>query len=221
VSIIDLSDAVEVAPKYVRENGTFEFELIDKKRYLLLIEGDNFFNIKEVFYMNGDTEVNIPAVSLNSTLTFKSIDFEPNSSEILPAMENNLHLVIDFLVQNPKYSVKVVGHTDSDGNHDLNMKLSQSRADAIKKYIIDYGKFENNRVSAIGKGDTEPIIPNAKTSDEKKLNRRVEFKIYLTELGEENSNENFTPENNIETPENKEDGKGWEDPWGNGGGREK
>jgi outer membrane protein OmpA-like peptidoglycan-associated protein len=219
VSIIDLSDAVEVAPKYVRENGTFEFELIDKKRYLLLIEGDNFFNIKEVFYMNGDTEVNIPAVSLNSTLTFKSIDFEPNSSEILPAMENNLHLVIDFLVQNPKYSVKVVGHTDSDGNHELNMKLSQSRAEAIKKYIVDYGKFEDNRIAAIGKGDTEPIIPNAKTSEEKKLNRRVEFKIYLTELGEESKNQNTSPENNIETPENKEDDKGWEDPWGDGGKR--
>lgn len=213
VSIIDLSDGVEVAPKYVRENGTFEFELIDKKKYLLLIEGDNFFNIKEVFYMDGNTEVNIPAVSLHSKITFKSIDFEPNSSHILPSMENNLHLVIDFLVQNPDYSVKVIGHTDSDGNKDFNMKLSQARADAIKKYIVDYGNVDEKRIIPIGKGDTEPLIPNAKTPEEKRLNRRVEFKIFRTNMGD--VDEAVTPSPSDIQPKQEDDT--WENVWDDDG----
>ncbi|MEN7548611.1 OmpA family protein [Rapidithrix thailandica] len=57
VSVIDLSDGVEVAPKYLREDGTFEFELIDQKKYLLVIEGDNFFKIEEMFFVDGETEI--------------------------------------------------------------------------------------------------------------------------------------------------------------------
>ncbi|MEH0156087.1 OmpA family protein [Limibacter armeniacum] len=183
VTIIDLTDGIEVAPRKIREDGSFDFELINKKKYLLVVEGDNFFRIEEMFYLDGDKEVQIPAVSINSVLTFKSIDFEKGSARLLPGMENNLHLVIDFLAERPKYRLRVTGHTDSDGDPTFNLTLSKRRAEAIRGYILSYGNFHPSRVIADGKGDTEPIIPNPVSDEEKRINRRVEFKIYFDEYG--------------------------------------
>jgi hypothetical protein len=43
VSVIDLDKGVEVAPKYIQKDGTFDFELINKRNYLLIIQGDDYF----------------------------------------------------------------------------------------------------------------------------------------------------------------------------------
>ncbi|MDW7692290.1 OmpA family protein [Flammeovirgaceae bacterium SG7u.111] len=178
VSVIDLDEGVEVSPKILREDGTFEFELIDKRKYLLIIEGDNFFRIEEMFDMEGDLEMEVVAQRIQKVFTFESIDFERNSSRLKPEMENNLHLVIDFLVAHPDYSLKVTGHTDSDGDEEINMRLSQERADVIKKYIIDYGRMSDNRIIAEGKGSSMPIIEEELTEADKSMNRRVEFELF-------------------------------------------
>jgi hypothetical protein len=53
VSVIDLDEGVEVAPKFIRDDGTFDFSLINKRNYLLIIQGDDFFRIEEIFFMDG------------------------------------------------------------------------------------------------------------------------------------------------------------------------
>ncbi|AZQ61507.1 OmpA family protein [Flammeovirga pectinis] len=181
VTVIDLSDRVEVAPKSIREDGSFDFELINDKKYLLVIEGDNFFQIEEIFFVEGDKHVQIPAISVNSSLSFASIDFDPGSAKLKPEMENNLHLVVDFLVKHTNYRLIVTGHTDADGNSEANVKLSKERAESIKEFIVNYGELESNRVIADGKGDNDPIIVQPSNEEEKRLNRRVEFKIFLDE----------------------------------------
>jgi len=184
VTIIDLDEGVEVAPRKVREDGTFEFELIDKRNYLVMIEGDNFFKIEEVFYLDGDTEMDFEAQSIRQTISFENIDFEANSSELKPDMENNLHLVVEFLVTYPHFNLKITGHTDSVGDEGFNLKLSQDRADVIKSYIVSYGGLSPDRVEAIGMGEQDPIVPEEKTEMDRKMNRRVEFELYRTDTGE-------------------------------------
>jgi outer membrane protein OmpA-like peptidoglycan-associated protein len=174
VSVIDMTEGVEVAPKLLKKDGSFSFELQPHKRYLVLVEGDNFFNIKEVIDLEEDTELAIPAIK---TITFKSIDFEAGSAQLKPGMENNLHLIIDFLNNHPTYSIEVVGHTDSDGDPDFNLKLSTERAKAIKHYITSAGQIAENRITATGKGNSEPLIINPINASEKRLNRRVEFNV--------------------------------------------
>ncbi|PWJ38519.1 WD40 repeat protein [Sediminitomix flava] len=178
VTIIDVSEATEVAPRHIRPDGSFDFELIDNRDYLLIVEGDNFFKFEELFHLNGETHVEIPVVRNNTSITFESIDFESGSYRLLPEMENNLHLIIQFLEQYPDFHIMVIGHTDEDGNHQLNIDLSQKRADAIRDYILSYGGFENDRVYAFGLGSTAPIHTVADTEEEKRMNRRVEFKIF-------------------------------------------
>ncbi len=96
-------------------------------------------------------------------------DVITNSSyEIL----NNL---VDILTKNPMYRLLINGHTDSSGREAGNLRLSQRRAELVKKYLIDSG-VEEDRLTATGYGETMPIENNA-TSQGRAKNRRVELII--------------------------------------------
>jgi outer membrane protein OmpA-like peptidoglycan-associated protein len=193
VTIIDVYDGIEIMPKMIDSEGKFYFDLINNKQYLLVVEGDNFFKIEELFYVDGSMEVQVPATSVNSVITFESIDFKPNSFEILPEMENNLHLVIDFLQNRALFNLVVTGHTDSDGSPETNQKLSLERAKAIKNYIVTVGDIDEKRIRVEGKGNSQPLIKVEKSEADKKKNRRVEFKIFRVDEYDEPEKEEPKP----------------------------
>ncbi len=180
VSLIDLDTRIEIMPKHLREDGSFEFELIDNKKYMLIVQGENFFRLEEVFLLRGDKEIEIATKSIRA-IKFESIEFDNNSALIKSEMENDLHLITNFLVDYPDYKLKISGHTDSSGNPLVNTKLSQQRAEAIAKFILDYGKLDKNRITAKGFGSTKPLTNPELTEADKKMNRRVEFRIYKGE----------------------------------------
>ena len=71
--------------------------------------------------------------------------------------------------------VEVQGHTDSQGDDDFNLKLSQRRAESVRLYLIKRG-ITSDRLDPKGYGETVPIADN-RTSDGRAQNRRVEFVI--------------------------------------------
>ncbi len=176
-SIIDLDQGVEVAPKFLREDGSFDFSLINKRNYLLIIQGDDFFRIEEKFFLNGDTTVNKVAEPINQRIEFKTIEFENGKANILPAMHHDLDKLGSFLVDHPNVKLNIIGHTDSQGKEEENLKLSQDRAIAIKAYLMQEHKLTNDRIDALGVGSSKPIIPDEKTEADRQINRRVEFNI--------------------------------------------
>jgi outer membrane protein OmpA-like peptidoglycan-associated protein len=176
VSIIDLDKGVEVAPKYLRDDGSFDFRLINKRNYLLIIQGDDFFRIEELFFMDGEMEINRETEPIESKIAFKSLEFENGMADILPAMHGDLDKLANFLIDHPRYGLNISGHTDSQGKEDSNLRLSQARADAIKAYLTYQFKISSARINAHGYGSSKPIV-SEKTEDDRKLNRRVEFEI--------------------------------------------
>jgi OOP family OmpA-OmpF porin len=74
----------------------------------------------------------------------------------------------------PSASGVVEGHTDSVGNDDYNLKLSQRRADSVRKYLVDKG-VPAARLEAKGYGEAQPVADN-KTADGRAQNRRVVLK---------------------------------------------
>jgi outer membrane protein OmpA-like peptidoglycan-associated protein len=178
VSIIDLDNGIEVAPKRVRSDGSYDFDLIDHNNYLLVIQGDEFFRIETLFEINGDTTIDVEAKSIkNKKLRFTSIVFENGKADILPEMDSDLWNVINFMVDNPTFDLTIGGHTDSDGNEETNQHLSQDRANAIKQYLINKGNLDESRITAIGYGSVSPIRFPEVTEEDKQINRRVEFEI--------------------------------------------
>ena len=103
--------------------------------------------------------------------------FDTNKTTIKAQSFPLLDLVAKTLNDNLDLTkVEVAGHTDSDGADAGNLKLSQGRAEAVMKYLINAGKVEAGRLTAMGYGETVPIDTNA-TTEGKGNNRRVEFVI--------------------------------------------
>jgi outer membrane protein OmpA-like peptidoglycan-associated protein len=178
VSIIDLDKGVEVAPKFLEEDGSFKFDLINNRNYLLVIQGDDFFRIEEVFYLDGPLEINKVTEPIASRVKFESIEFDIGKSDLKQEMYSDLNKVVNFLYDNPSFKLKISGHTDSFGSDQVNMQLSVNRAKSIYDYIVTRAGVNANRVEYAGYGNTQPIVPNEKSEEDKRLNRRVEFEIY-------------------------------------------
>ncbi|CAN5757212.1 hypothetical protein BH11BAC3_BH11BAC3_11690 [soil metagenome] len=70
--------------------------------------------------------------------------------------------------------IKIIGHTDSDGNDAANLTLSQKRATAIKGALVKNYEISDARIETEGKGETVAVADN-KTKEGKAANRRVEF----------------------------------------------
>jgi len=102
-----------------------------------------------------------------------AITFDVNKSTIKPESMGFLNEFAKFLKDNSSLKLEIDGHTDSDGADDKNMKLSQSRADAVKTQLISMG-IDGSRFTTKGFGKTKPISDN-NTIEGKANNRRVEF----------------------------------------------
>ncbi len=101
------------------------------------------------------------------------INFDVNKAVIKPESMGTLNGIVQILNDNPEIKFEVGGHTDSDGDDASNMKLSQSRADAVRNQLITMG-IDATRLTAKGYGKTKPIADNT-TFEGKANNRRVEF----------------------------------------------
>ena len=178
VSIIDLDNGQEVAPKFLKRDGSFEFDLINNRNYLLVLQGDDFFRMEEVFYLDGPMELNKVTHPLTSKVKFESIEFDVGRAELKTEMYADLNKVVNFLYDNYEFKLKISGHTDSVGDPEKNLQLSKERAQVIRDYIVIFAGIVEERVTAEGYGDTQPIIPNEQTEADRKINRRVEFEIY-------------------------------------------
>ncbi len=176
VSIIDLDEGVEVAPQYLRPDGTFEFNLIDQRNYLLVIQGDDFFRIEEAFYLSGPMDLSKVTEPLTARVKFESIEFDNGKAGLKPGMYADLNKIVNFLYDNPEFKLRISGHTDASGSEDFNLQLSKERAQNIRDYIVIFAGVFEDRVEWEGYGSSQPIVtsPDADQS----INRRVEFEIY-------------------------------------------
>lgn len=105
----------------------------------------------------------------------QKIYFETAKTIIKPVSYGILNEVAQVLKDYPNLTIRVEGHTDSDGKDDYNMTLSQGRSESVMTYLTGQG-VAANRLTAQGFGESRPIDTN-KTSEGKANNRRVEFMI--------------------------------------------
>lgn len=107
------------------------------------------------------------------SISTNAITFEVNSDKITTESEATIKQFADALKESPTLKLKIIGHTDSDGDDAKNLILSKKRAAAVKAKLTQMG-INSERLSTDGKGETQPIGDN-KTADGKAKNRRVEF----------------------------------------------
>jgi outer membrane protein OmpA-like peptidoglycan-associated protein len=107
-------------------------------------------------------------------ISTNGILFDSGSANIQPQSLGIVRQISQVLMQDESIKLNIVGHTDSDGANDANLKLSKARAAAVKDVLITIYKISPDRLTTDGKGETQPVGDN-KTTDGKAQNRRVEF----------------------------------------------
>ncbi len=105
----------------------------------------------------------------------QQVHFATAKFRVLPDSFPLLNQVAQVLNDFPKMRVSIEGHTDTVGGEAMNMRLSQSRAEAVRDYLVAKG-ISPDRLEAIGFGPTKPVASN-KTAKGKAQNRRTEFRV--------------------------------------------
>jgi outer membrane protein OmpA-like peptidoglycan-associated protein len=123
-------------------------------------------------------ELNAKPTERGLVVTLGDVLFDTDKAELKSGAATNLAKLATFLNQYQDRSVLIEGHTDSVGNDDYNLGLSQRRADSVKVWLMNQG-VNSGRLVTSGKGETSPVAGNDSSSG-RQLNRRVEVIIENT-----------------------------------------
>ena len=104
--------------------------------------------------------------------TILDIQFEIGQNDIQREEQEKLSVVATFLDRYPDTTAVIEGHTDDVGAADVNLRLSQSRADSVVDYLASAHGIDPARLTAVGYGESRPIADNS-TQEGQRMNRRI------------------------------------------------
>ena len=136
-------------------------------------ENEDEFMVSNIRYAVGAADTRSKLITEGKLVT-RGILFDSGSDIINPSSYGVLKDIATVLQENPTVNIKVVGHTDSDGDENATLVLSQKRALAVKAMLSKEFSIAESRMQTDGLGESEPSDSNA-TPAGKANNRRVEF----------------------------------------------
>jgi len=122
-------------------------------------------------------EIVTPPVEKEKAIEFstKNILFDVAKSTIKQTSFNDLNNILKLMNEFPSSRFSINGYTDNTGAKEMNLRLSEDRAQSVKNYFTERG-ISASRLTAKGFGDANPIAPN-NTTEGRELNRRVEISL--------------------------------------------
>jgi outer membrane protein OmpA-like peptidoglycan-associated protein len=105
------------------------------------------------------------------------VNFDTNKSDIKPSELADLQKAEAFVKKYSTCRIEIDGYTDSTGGPKINNPLSERRAEAVKKWLLDHGATAADHISAKGLGDSNPVASN-KTAKGRAENRRAEILVF-------------------------------------------
>lgn len=164
------------------ETGFYFITLPTGKDYTFSVNRKGYLFYTEIYALSKEKadstykkNILLQPVELNTTLTFKNIQFQSNAYTLDPVSFIELDKLLQLLNENPSVKILISGHTDNTGTAAANLKLSEQRAKAVADYLITKG-IDVKRISYKGFGATLPVAENG-TEEGKAANRRTEFKV--------------------------------------------
>lgn len=120
------------------------------------------------------TRVDARGCELKTQIELPLVTFDHNSDRLQPQAFATLDQAVRTLRMNPELRVEVAGHTDGRGSQVYNLRLSERRAEAVRRYLVEQGV--PNVLTVRGYGESEPIADDG-TEAGREQNRRVVLQI--------------------------------------------
>jgi OOP family OmpA-OmpF porin len=178
--------------KCVRTGDTDSTELLEECGYETVVEqaaaidsgrrGTEVTIVEEAAVVKDDQVVALAAPVVVEQVTINNVQFGFDSAELTPAYRAELDTVSEILrphrelLRSGVQTLKIVGHTDSQGPAEYNQQLSERRAQAVADYLIEQDPTRADFISAVGRGEADPIASND-SEDGRRQNRRVVMEV--------------------------------------------
>ncbi|MEZ4938582.1 MAG: OmpA family protein [Crocinitomicaceae bacterium] len=178
----DLSEGKKLGIAYSTAENGFKIALPKGKNYGFRASAEGFISVSNNIDLTNITEykekeANLYLVPIESgqSLTLNNLFFDSGKSTLKKESFSELNRLVKIMKENTKMKIEISGHTDSDGDAQKNLVLSQDRAKAVKDYLISKG-VQTANLKSVGHGETKPKAKND-TPEGKAMNRRVEMRI--------------------------------------------
>ena len=177
-----LPDGVQVGSTNTDGTGHFMFQLRPGARYGFLANKNGFLAKNEHVDLNDVTEsielnqdLFLNPIHTGAAVVLNNIFFDFDEAVLTTSSYAELHRILDMMKDGQIGKIEISGHTDSVGDNEYNKGLSKRRANAVYDYFRTHD-IDEDRMVSIGYGEDNPAFPN-NTVDNRRKNRRVEFKI--------------------------------------------
>lgn len=168
--------------EYDPETGEYKIILPVQESYRLSAIKEGFFPLDEIVDLSKDKRFrdikrNILLVPIKEgkKITPNSVMFEQSKFELVSQSLPDLDRIAEMMLKYATMEILIEGHTDNQGDFNLNMELSENRVKEVRKYLMSKG-IPENRLQIKGWGSTKPVASN-EIEETRKKNRRVEFTI--------------------------------------------
>lgn len=173
-SSIVFSEEVEVSP--------YTIDLEYNQAHILQVRRPGYFSFKDTIDFTNvfdgrvrNRKIRLVPLKAGNKISLSNIYFKPNEANLTGFASMMLVELTHVLERQKNIVIEIGAFTDGVGTDDYNLALSEKRAIAVKKYLVEKGAAATQLVTK-GYGETQPVAPND-TEENRALNRRVEFKI--------------------------------------------
>lgn len=160
-------------------DSAFSFAIFGSAKYQITAESEGYnprtviVNPSEV--LNNTLRRDITLTPKGETITLSNLIFSRGKATIDPKSFPELDEVAQMMKENPRIEIQLEGHTDNVGSPGANLKLSEERVEAVKKYLVAQG-VSKHRIKTYAFGGSQPLR-NEMTPEARAQNRRVEMRI--------------------------------------------
>ncbi|HYF68885.1 MAG TPA: OmpA family protein [Ohtaekwangia sp.] len=161
-------------------DSTFSFSIFGTAKYQITVSAEGYSPrtvIVDPKDINEENKVirNISLSPKGEAIVLDHLIFAQGKAVIDPKSYTGLDEVVQMMKENERIEIQLEGHTDNVGSPKGNLELSESRVEAVKKYLVSKG-IAKGRIKTKAFGGSQPL-KNEMTPEARALNRRVELRV--------------------------------------------
>ncbi len=172
------------------QNARYQFPLEANKSYRVLGNAPEYF-ANEVRVQTPDStvdlerniDIELDPIIIDEIIVLDNIYYDFDEYYLREDAVLELADLVKLLQTNSNIAIELRSHTDSNGGNGYNLKLSESRAKAAVRFLVDSG-IQPARINWVGRGEEELLISPEITPQDEQINRRTEFKVISIYYGE-------------------------------------